>query len=347
MPAVDFAEIAMEESPRYDGAASTTPYRISTDKLHLPVRGVRLGPAPSHLSRADELRGIKAEPPRLIETYDPDGSLSVRGYLKDLVWLFELAGWVGTFTAGDGIITDPDAATIPTGASRWVFTKRDAIVAQTAQVKLNFKDENLQLLGQGYAVSSLAIPASGEVSADLMGMVLKRNAVDTTTVPVYSSSAIPPIRRGDLFLTWLASSGRSSDFSLAFSNPLERVRTLSIDPPTSFPDVIEHGDEWPSVTGSIPKRVLAAADIDALLAASTFAAKARWKTPKVIGATAYKYTMWVEMPACQLVEGNPEDLGNKRRVGADFSFVATHDEASGFDAKITIVNDVTAIKTFA
>jgi hypothetical protein len=79
------------------------------------------------------------------------------------------------------------------------------------------------------------------------------------------------------------------------------------DPPSNFPDLMEYGDDQVKVTGSIPKRVLAAADIDALLAASTFAAKARWKTPKVIGATTYPYSMWIEMPACQLVGRRLDD----------------------------------------
>jgi hypothetical protein len=49
------------------------------------------------------------------------------------------------------------------------------------------------------------------------------------------------------------------------------VRTLSLATPSNFPDLMEYGDDQAKLTGSIPKRVLAAADIDALLAASTFA----------------------------------------------------------------------------
>jgi hypothetical protein len=347
MPAADFCELIIEETPRYEGAPTTSPYRLATEKLYLPVRSARLGPAPSHLSRADELRGLLAEPPRLIDRFDPDGSISMRCYLKDLTWLLHLCGLTGTKTAGDGIITDPDGQTIPTGAQRWVFTKHDAIDAHSAQISLNYKDEGLMLRGQGYACSQLQLNAAGELTCDLVGLVLKRLALDTTTTPSYTSSAIPPIRRGDLFVSWLAGGGPLADFSVSLANSLERVASLSLATPSNYPDRLEYGNEQVTLTGSIPKRILDADDVDALLAASTFSAKARWKTPKNIGATSYKYSLWIEMPACQLVGGQPDELGNVRRVGASYDWVATYDETAGYDFKITIVNDVTSIATFA
>lgn len=343
----DFVEIILEETPVPEGANTTlTPYRLSTNKLYLPARSMRLSPAPEHLDRSDELRGITGAVPRLIETYGPGGSLSLRAYPKALTWLFNLAGFVGTHTAGDGIITDPDTNVIPVGAERWVFTKRDAITAQSAQVRCNYKDEDVLLTGHGFAVSSLALPSSGELTADWMGLVLNRAAHDSTTNPAVTSAAIPPFRRGDLFLTWLSGGGSVSDFNFTIASALERVRTMSLNPPSYFPDVLEFGDEQVYVTGSIPKRVLSGTDYDALLAATTFAAKARWTSPKVIGATAYKYSLWVEMPACQYVAGDADEIGNKRRFGASYDFFAAYDETAGYDVKITLVNDVVAVATY-
>lgn len=343
----DFVEVRLEETPVYEGAnTAVAPYRISSNKLYLPSRSARLSAAPEHLDRADELRGIQGAVPRLIETYGPGGSISLRAYPKALTWLFELAGFKGTFTAGDGIITDPDAALIPIGASRWVFAKRDAITPQTAQVKTNYKDEDVLLTENGVAVSSLALPASGEVTADLMGLYLTRAAHDAATNPSIESAAIPPFRRGDLYLSWLAGSGATGDFNLSIASALERIRTMSLDPPSYFPDQIEFGDDQVYMTGSIPKRILDPQDYDALLAATTFAAKARWKSTKVIGATAYKYSLWVEMPACQYVGGDADEIGNKRRHGATFDFFAAYDEAAAYDVKITLVNDVTATATY-
>jgi hypothetical protein len=242
-------------------------------------------------------------------------------------------------TTGGEVIND----NVPAGASKWVFAKRTGINARTAQIITNYADEAMKKQGNGFAVSQLGLTADGALSADLMGLVLKRLAVDTTTVPTYATSAIPPVRRGDLSLSWLGGGGVPADFSLAIANGLAPVRTLSITPPSNYPDAMEFGDDQVKVSGSIPKRVLASADYDALMAATTFSARARFKTAKVIGATTYAYTVVIEMPACQYVGGSADPLGNKRRFGASFDFEAAYDETTGRDVRITLVNDVTAL----
>jgi hypothetical protein len=225
--------------------------------------------------------------------------------------------------------------------TKWVWTKRGGINAQTAQIILNYADE-ASTCGNGYAISDLSISGDGMIQSNLLGLLLQRLAVDGATVPSYTTQAVPPVRRGDLYLSWLANGGAIDDFSFAISNPLNPDRSLSLLPPSNFPDLMEYGDAQVKVTGSIPKRVLAAADIDALLNASTFAAKARWKTPKSIAATAYFYSMWLEMPAAQLTDGSFDDLANKRRHGGSYSFEAAYDEASGYDVRITVVNATAA-----
>lgn len=408
MAAVDYVEMRLEETPIWTNAdTSATPYRLATEKLYLPVRSARLSANPSHLRRSDELRGLQAEPVALVETFEPAGSLSVRAYAKELVWLLTLAGWTMTYTAGGATTTGPakttatgvnalnsatvnvastaDFATsgtfilggvattytgktstsftgcgnhaattggetindnVPVGAAKWVATKRDAIDAQTAQIAINHKDESVLLKGNGYGVSSLNMTATGEVSADLVGLWLRRLAVDSSTVPSYATQTIPPFRRGELSLAWLTGGGRPSDFSFAIANSLERVYDLSLTPPTAFPNALEYGDGQVQVTGSIPKRSLDADDYDALLAATTFAATARWKSATNIGATSYPYQLWLEMPSCQYLSGDSEDMGNKRRVGASYDFFAAYDETLGYDAKITIVNATTSIATY-
>lgn len=242
-------------------------------------------------------------------------------------------------TVGGEVIND----NVPVGASKWVFTKRTGIVARTAQIIANYADEAMKLQGNGFAVSQLALTADGALTATLEGLLLKRLAVDAASVPVYATQAVPPVRRGDLSLTWLTGSAVPSDFSLAIANPLAPVRTLSITPPSNYPDSMEFGDAQVELTGTIPKRILSATDYDALMAATTFAARARFKTSKVIGATTYAYTVVVSMPACQYTGGDADPVGNKRRFGASFNFAAAYDEVSGSDVTITLVNDVTAL----
>lgn len=351
MPAVDFVEMRLEESPLNQVTwtpANATPNRLATEKLYLPSRAALLSAAPGHLSRADELRGIAGSVPDLIDVYTPAGSLSERAYWKDLTWLLSLAGFVGVRTAGDGIITDPDGVAIPATASRWVFTKRTGIVAQTAQIKTNYANEGLLLQGNGFGIPSLELNAAGELTADLLGCYVQRLVVDAATVPAVVASATPPLRRGDLTLTWLAGGGTPDDFSISIENPLEGAPGWLLNPASDFPSSLEHaGDEQVRVTGSIPKRVLDPDDYDALLNASTFAAKARWKSKKSILATAYKFSLWVEMAACQYLGGDADEITNRRRRGASFDFFAAWDETLGYDVKWTLVNDTAAIATYA
>ena len=351
MPAADFVEMRIEESPVHENAnTAATPFRLATEKLHMPIRSSRPSPAPEHLDRSDEQRGILGSVPHLIETYNPGGGISERAYTKDLLWFLLLNGYDAVYTAGNGVITDPDGVVIPAGAHRWVLTPRDSTVARTAQIIWNYKNHGMQIKGNGYAIPSLTLNMAGEITADRMGLLFKRLGLDTTTVPTPVAAAIPPIRRGHLFISWLAGGGPLADFSITSAMPMSRHRTASLDPPSNFPDQLLLGEEDGSgvlrVTGSIPKRSIAAADIDALLAATTFAAKARWKTPKNIGATSYKHSVWCEMPAAQLLGGEPGDHGNRRRVDATYDFAAAYDEALGYDVKWTIVNDVAAVATF-
>lgn len=406
MAAVDFALLQLEESPLYENTylLGTTPNRVATEKLYLPVTAAQLSPNPAYKDRADELRSILGAVPQIIESYAPAGQIAENCYVHDLTWLLELAGFAGAFTAGGAAVTGPEQTTatgvnalnsavvnvgstvgfpaagtfimggvattytavtatsftgcgnhaattggevindnVPVGASKWVFTKRTGIVARTAQIITNYADEAMKLQGNGYAVSQLALTADGALTATLAGLLLKRLAVDAASVPVYAASAIPPVRRGDLSLTWLTGSAVPADFSLSISNPLSPVRTLSITPPSNYPDQMEFGDAQAELTGSIPKRILSATDYDALMAATTFAAKARFKTAKVIGATSYAYTVVISMPACQYVGGDADPVANKRRFGASFNFSAAYDEVSGADVVITLVNDVTAL----
>jgi hypothetical protein len=342
----DCVQLLIEESPRYEGAPTTTPYRLSTNACWLPVQTTGLNPGVQLLDRADELRGIEGAPPQLVETYEVAGGISMRGYINQLTWLLQLSGFTGLLTAGNGIITDPDAQTIPTGASRWEFTKRVGITAKTAQMILAYANFGVFLRGQGIGVSGWTLNADGAYTADLMGLV-EGNIADPNLTPSLDAMSIVPIRRGDLFLTWLASSGTTDDFTISATNPLMRRRTLSLATPSNFPDKMEHGDEKVRVGGSIPKSALADADVDALLAASTFAAKARWKTPVNIGATGYKYSIWVDMPKCQIIGGTVDEIANRRRFGGSYDWQAAWDDVAGYDVKITLVNGVPAIETYS
>lgn len=403
---VDTVQIMSEETPRPEGAVTTTPYRLSSGNvLWLPGQSARLSPNTQLLDRSDEMRGIEGGVPQLLDGYDPDGAISIRAYGNALTWLLNAVGLTGTHTAGGAAIADGFATTtvtgvnalnsatinvastalfassgsiliggsaitytgktetsftgcgahaattggetvtqqVPTGANKWVFAKRGGITAKTFQMILAYVDEALFLKGQGCGVSNLSMTSDGNVSADLQALVVGRVA-DPNLTPAYDTSAIPHFRRGDMTLQWnvAGGSGTTEDFSFAISNPLNKRRTLTLNPPSYFPDQMEHGDDRVRLTGSIPKTSIDTDDYDALVSAASFSAKAIWRSPKVIGATAAFYTLALEMPACQYTGGGPAEIANRRRHGMPLDFWAAWDETAGYDFRITLVNGVTA-----
>ena len=405
---VDCVQIMSEETPRPEGAVTTTPYRLSSGNvLWLPGQSASLRPNPQFLDRADELRGIEGAVPQLLDHYEPDGQIQVRAYPDLLVWLLQTLGLTGTYTAGGATTTDANQTTAtgvnalnsatmnvastadfpasgtfimggvattytgktatsftgcgnhaattggevingnaPTNTHKWVFSKRGGITAKTFQMILAYVDEGVFLRGQGCGLTSMSMDAEGNLDAALQALVCARVA-DPNLTPSFTTQAVPHFRRGDLSLTWLTGSGTTEDFSFQIANPLTPRRTLGATSalyttPTYFPDVMEHGDDKVMFTGSIPKTVFDPDDYDALVAATTFAARARWKSPKLIGATSYPYTMWIEMPAAQYAGGQPDPLGNRRRFGHSFDFRAAWDETAGYDFRLTLVCGITS-----
>lgn len=242
-------------------------------------------------------------------------------------------------TVGGEVVT----GNAPTGTTKWVFDKRTGTQAKTAQITLAYADELMFVRGQGMGISTFTMGANGLFTSTLLGLVFAKIS-DPNLTPSYDSLSIPHFRRGDVTLSWLTGSAETTDFTMTFPNPLLRYSALG--QASYFPSTLEHGDDRIIPVGTIPKRVLDGDDLDALLAGTTFSARARWKSPKVIGATAYPYSMWVKMPACQYTSGDMPSMRNVRRFPASFGFKAAIDEAAGYDCRITIVNAVTAVETY-
>lgn len=452
----NYLYLQMEESPRFQGAPTTAPYRISTTGVFFPTTAGRVNANPSYIDRTNELRNIQGGVPDLIDTFAPDGAIAERCYVNHLAFLLSLSGLKATITPGDGATniwtvafggtpsggtftltvggqttaaiawnapaatvqaavqalstvgsggvlvtggpgpaayvltfagplscltqvvtatssltgtaptvtpTSTQAAAAPTvqspdwttgdtfatkpgsfvgpGAFKYVFSKRLGAQAQTAQVTAAYGDMSVWLQGQGYGVSSLSLNATGELTTNLLGLVVG-SVADPGFTPVLDSQSILPARRGDLTLTWLTGGGTIDDFTATLTNPLQVVRSLGLATPSLFPDVMEQGDTWPSLAGTIPKRRINGTDFAALINASTFAATARWRTVNYVAASPSKYGIWIAMPAVQLTGGTPDDLAGVRRFGASYNWAAQWDEASGYDFQVSLVCGVSA-----
>lgn len=315
---------------------------LSTKVIYTPLKTFTPALGPAHLMRDDELRGVDEPIAALPEAYDPSWALDTRAYPD--VTGFELKNCLGapTSTAGDGVITDPDTVVIPTGATRHVWTAPygpSGANPQTSQRQASYKDESTYFKLKGCATTQLALssPESGGVDLTANGPALYMvRQSDPSLTASYESLTIPPFERAHLTITtWLGSTAETEDFTVQVDNPVETVRTLGVA--SKFPDVVEKGDGPIVVSGSIPKRHINSTDYDALLNATGFAVKVRWQSTVVIGATTYKYALWLECLNAQYLAGGPNPLTNARRLGATFDWKATYAGSAG-SSKWTLVN---------
>jgi hypothetical protein len=94
--------LRMEETPRYESAPSTTPYRISTVSHWIPgVEGL-LVPNPSYMDRNDEIRNNLSPTAQFLDRYAPSGNIRMRSYINQIAPFLHLAGLDGTVAAGAG-----------------------------------------------------------------------------------------------------------------------------------------------------------------------------------------------------------------------------------------------------
>lgn len=314
---------------------------LSTKVLYAPVRSAELKPNPKHLSRTDEARGVDEPVQDLAEAYDPTWEEDCRMY-PDVLG-FELCPLLGmpVTTAGNGVITDPDATPVPAGAYRHVWTAPygpSGASPLTAERIFAWKDENFFAKAKGCATSQFSIesPASGGVGIKFGGPANYATRIsDPALTPAYEALTVAPFERAHLTIpTWMGSTAIPSDLTLQCASPVDQDRSMGIA--SRFPDIIEKGDDPIMWTGSIPKRHIATADWDALMNATGFAAKIRWQSTIAI-VSAYKYALWFEGLNLQYNDGAPDALQNRRRHGASFDWKATYAGVAG-STKITLVN---------
>ena len=332
-----YTRLAIESIPGNETNAPT----LSTKKLFMPVItfGPQMGASP--LDRNDELRNLDDTLPVVPDSYDPSYQFDVRGYPDTLGFLLTWMLGDPVVGTGNGVITDPDGAVIPTGAFRHVWTAPfgpSGASPLTAQADLAYKDQYVFYKGKGFALAELEFdfPEEGGmmVRASGPGAYLDTQS-DPSLTPAYESITIRPFTRGGLTLpTWLTGSGTHEDFGLRFASPVESVRSMGIK--SKWPDVVEKANEGPITVGfSLDQRQIDQDDIVALRDATGFPIKAKVESDSII-AGSYPYRLWAQGSNAQYTEGDPEPLGNKRRHG--HSFTGRFSNAGSASATITLVN---------
>jgi hypothetical protein len=337
-----YARVSLESAP---GNEVNTP-TLSTKKLFPPLTSLQPTRGEQPLSRDDELRNQDEPLPVIPESYSPTWEMSTRAYPDTMGLLFALTLGMPTTTAGDGIIKDLGETVIPTGAFRHRFTAPfgpSGAYPKTAQLDLAYSDQAVYLKAKGAAASDLTIdtPEQGGAQVKVNGPALYLDRVsDPALSPTYEALAIPPFFRGNLTLPKnLTNTGATKDFGLAISNPVEASRTLGIA--SLYPDTMfKANDGGPIVvSGTIPKEVLDADDLDALKAATGFELLASWVSTAII-ASGYPYKMFFKAANAQYTEGTPEALQNKRRHGATLSWKST--TPSSGSSTFEVVNATTS-----
>ena len=315
----------------------------STKRIYIPWISFNLDPGVQPMERDDEIRNLD-EPLQVIpEAYRPTWEGEVRMYPDSLGWRLKHILGSPTSTAGNGVITDPDGTTIPVGVTRHVWTAPfgpSGTSPMTSYMQAAFKDQSVFFDVKGAACETMTITTpetgGGRVQCGGPALYLPKPVADPSLSPAYESLAIPPFNRSQLSLpTWLTNTAPSTeDFTVVITRAIEAYPSLGVA--SRWPDVMEKGDPPVIVTGSIPKRQLDQDDINALMDATAFAAKARWVNTAII-ASSYPYKFWVEMSNAQYTEGGPQALENKGRIGADFNFKSTS-SGSGASTTITLCN---------
>lgn len=299
------------------------------------------------MERDDELRAGNEPLAVVPEFYAPTWAMSGRAYPDVVGWRLKHILGPPVTTAGDGIITDPDAATIPATAYRHVWTSTHAnwgnsgVSPLTCQHVAAFKDQGSFVKLKGCGCESLAFttPETGGVRFAANGPALYADdaLADPSLTAAPESIATRPFMRGNLTLpTWLSGTGTAEDFGFSIANPIEAIQSLGSG--SKWRDIMEKGEGPIVITGSMSKRQLDPDDLAALRASTGFAVKMKLFSDTVI-ASSYKHTLWLEGVNAQYTGGGPNALANVRRIGADFTFKLTT-AGSGIASTITLVNSV-------
>lgn len=339
----NFVRLAMEQAPNAEGGANA----VSSVTFDVPATEFAMNPNVELLERADEMRGASGELPHLgAAKYMPELSLPTRVYPGILGALLYLATGTVVTTAGDGIITDPDSVAVEATATRHVFDWKLTDPPKTCQITHGNKGDGLFYKGQGVGCDSLEFAVDGGVwNATAALKALYWGIIsDPSITPSFETTK--PFIEGMMTLTWLANSATTKDFSFGIQTGITQGRNFSTA--SLFPDLLEYADDqpWPRLTGKIGKQSFDSDDWNALINGTTFAAKIKLVHTQVIAALTRKHTLWVEMPACQLVGADIEPAKNTRRHGASYDWAARYDTSTSKWATITLVNATSTLETF-
>lgn len=326
---------------------------LSTKSIYFPLQEFDPNFEVTQLDRSDELRNLDFKPSNFPNVYECPFSLNTRAYPDSLGFLLGLAlGFTTNYTGttGNGVITDPNSATIPTGVTKHVWTAPFTQDAEplTAQFLSAWQGGTIFRKHKGAAVSEIGISTEPEAGTvlQIQGEALYFDQVSNPSLtPALESIAIPPFLRKHAQLTMgLANSAalKPDNVSFSLTNPLNPRYTFGSG--SSYKDKMDRGEGFIGVTGSVTVNDITSADFNALRDGTPFTLKTAYTSTYNIGATSYPYKFFIELANAQYVSGDEQALNNSRHTGATFNFEATAD-GSNPAVKLTLCNATTSYTT--
>lgn len=346
-PYAEFAVMQPGQTNYGEGSTAT----LSSSVFFPPATEIGLGFDPQTEDRTDEARGV-LEPlsPDIVGQGVQTGPWNMRLYPNFLGLALFLCLGAPTSTAGDGVITAPDASVIPTGATRHVWDSATLTGAiRYARVRRGWPSPTSAFLRTlGVTVPELTLHA-GDVNAfssaevSLSGLFTDIISDPSLTVTTDAPQVLPFKYAHTTITTWLANTAQPTSIDFTISNPVEPYKDMGVTSNfyTNFDRPNDAGSAAPRMSGSVQKRYLDSDDITAMLNGTEFTVLTKWVHSVNIGATAYPYKLFIEGTA-KYTGMDMDTVQNRPRSGAavPFSF-GKPGSGSGSAFKITLVNGIT------
>lgn len=340
----NYVRLALEQAPNPEGGTNA----LSSVTFDVPSTELTLNPNPTLWTRDDEMRGTSGPPTHLgAASYMPEANIPVAAY-PGILGLFLALVW-GPPTTTQGVagptVVDPDSVEIPVDAYRHVFTRKTGDPPQTADIKHSNLADGLFYHASGAGVDSLAFAKENGAWKLTAAMKALYWAIipDPSITPAYET--VKPFLDGMMTLSWLSGGATIDDFDLTINAGVEQKDSHTVA--SEFPDLLQFSSNFQTITGKVDKSKFDIDDWNALINGTSFSAVAKWVHDTAIGATSYKPTLWIAMPACQYTEATPEASKNSIRHPASYNWAAQIADGGTTYATITLVNGVASYATYA
>jgi hypothetical protein len=344
MAADSYCQWLVETTPNSEVNASA----LSATAFYTPSQEIQWHLPAVYDDRSDELRGVpEGLPPDVIAFDATDFTMPMRLYPNVLGLMLFIQLGAGVHTAGDGVIVDPDAVVMPAGTHRWVW---DSSVAgaqvRSAQLTYAYKDNSAGAVDTFFRAKGVAIdnitfgsdPVANPVSVTGKALYTVRLNSDPGLTASYDAPTIKPFYSANhQVVTWLAGQTMQTGMTYALANPVEAYDAMD---GSLSPAGWDRSGIGLALTGSMNTRYLTASDFDAFIAGTQFTVKTRYKSAFNIGATGYKYAMWIEGNA-MYNDFTADPMRHQVKHGQTIPFVFGRSAAGGA-FKITIANAITS-----